>query len=67
MRVQIIEISHPKLKFKGPDTANREQILEAAILHFIVKLPFDQQPSNGDEIDVSNWIRGELPIKPKKP
>jgi hypothetical protein len=51
------------LKFKGPDTASDQQILEAAILYFIVKLPPDKQPSEGDEIDVSNWIRGRLPRK----
>lgn len=54
------------IKLKGPATASHQQILEAAILCFIVKLPPDKQPSEGDEIDVSNWIRGRLPRKPKK-
>jgi len=69
--LQTVEMSAPRtigtdlsnLKFKGPDTASDQQILEAAILYFIVKLPPDKQPSEGDEIDVSNWIRGRLPRK----
>jgi len=53
------------ITLKGPDSASDQQIREAAILRFIVKLPSDKQPSVGDEIDVSNWIRGKLPHKPK--
>jgi hypothetical protein len=53
------------IRLKGSNSASDQQILEAAILCFIVKLPSDKQPSVGDEIDVSNWIRGKLPHKPK--
>jgi hypothetical protein len=65
MSSKSVETEISGLRFKGPVTATDQQILEAAILHFILKLPADERPSAGIEIDVSQWIRGIIPVNPK--
>ena len=60
MNSKIVE-TELRLKFKGPFETEDLQILEAAILHFILKLPTDMRPFEGEEIDVSQWIGGRLP------
>lgn len=46
---------------KGPITASEQQIMEAAILHFILKLPPEKRPQKGDKINVSQWVGGRIP------
>jgi hypothetical protein len=54
------------IRLTGPIQADERQILEAAILHFILQLPPEKRPAKGTTIDVSNWVGGRLPHVPKK-
>lgn len=66
MNTRSIELDCLKFKIKGPLGASEQQIMEAAILHFILKLPADERPAEGSEIDVSSRVGGRIPRFPKK-
>jgi hypothetical protein len=53
------------IKLKGPIGVSEQQIMEAAILHFILELPPEKRPVPGAEIDVSKRIGGRLPHLPR--
>ena len=42
------------------------QVYEAAIKYFISKIPLGERPRIGDEINVSNWLRRRVELRPQK-
>lgn len=54
------------IRLKGPIGSSERQIMEAAILHFILELPPEKRPVEGAEIDVCSRMGGRIPRVLKK-
>jgi hypothetical protein len=55
------------IRIKGPLGTPDQQLMEAAILHFILELPPERRPVRGDVIDVTDRMGGRIPPIPPAP
>lgn len=61
--IQLVSVN---LKIKARSSAEITEIYEAAIKHFIMKLPLENRPTEGEEIDVTTWVKGNAILRPNR-